>query len=197
MKWVAYETLSKKERKARHLAAAAFLERSRGPDEEEVVEVIASHYLQAYESAPEAEDAGEIRQKAHRSLVLAGERAASLGASGEARRYFEQAAELVDEQMGKAELLERAGDMAMMGGRLGEARSHYEDAIHLFDKAGGTHAAARVTARIGEVDTADGQLDRAIEAARQMSDAQFQPTRSRVAMSGENAGARGHAIKGR
>ena len=49
VKKVAYDTLSKKERKSRHLAAAAYL-RELG-DDDEVVEVVASHYLDAYRAA--------------------------------------------------------------------------------------------------------------------------------------------------
>src|SRR5207249_762946 len=44
---VAYETLSKRERKARHLAVAGYLH-SQVHEEDEIVEVIASHYLQAW-----------------------------------------------------------------------------------------------------------------------------------------------------
>ena len=47
MRHVAYETLSKRERKARHLGAAQFLESLPSADEEEIVEVIAAHYLDA------------------------------------------------------------------------------------------------------------------------------------------------------
>src|SRR4051794_18320200 len=52
---VAYETLSKRERHARHLAAAAHLEASFS-DDEEIVEVLASHYLDAYRELPDADD---------------------------------------------------------------------------------------------------------------------------------------------
>src|SRR2546429_6078623 len=61
---VAYETLSKRERRSRHLAAAAHLSAAFAEDEDEVVEVIASHYVAAHEAAPDAEDAAEIRAKA-------------------------------------------------------------------------------------------------------------------------------------
>ena len=50
---VAYETLSKRERRARHLAAAAHLSAAFAEDEDEVVEVIASHYVAAHEAAPD------------------------------------------------------------------------------------------------------------------------------------------------
>ena len=91
---VAYETLSKRERKTRHLAAAAYLTTTFAEEEDEVVEVIASHYLAAHEAAPDAEDAPDIRERAQTMLVRAGERAESLAASAEARRYYEQAAKL-------------------------------------------------------------------------------------------------------
>ena len=47
---VAYETLSHRDRKARHLAAARLL--AEGLGEEEVAEVVASHYLDAYRIGP-------------------------------------------------------------------------------------------------------------------------------------------------
>src|SRR5207237_6206724 len=76
VKRVAYETLSKKERKAKHLAVASYLETESGYEEDEIVEVVASHYVQAYEAAPDADDASEIKGKAQRLLAAAGEHAA-------------------------------------------------------------------------------------------------------------------------
>ena len=96
---VAYETLARTERKARHLAAAAQLEAS-GAAEGEIVEVVAAHYLAAYEAAPSAEDAPEVRQRACALLDRAGLRARSLGATAEAARYHEQAAALADDSAG-------------------------------------------------------------------------------------------------
>ena len=89
---VAYETLSKRERRARHLAAAGYLEAAFAAEESEIVEVVASHYLDAYRAAPDADDAEETKRKAYETLVRAGVRAASLGAAAEARRYFEDSA---------------------------------------------------------------------------------------------------------
>ena len=64
---VAYETLARRDRKARHLGAAAQLERSFGAAEQEVVEVVAAHYLAAYEAQPDADDALEIKARARRA----------------------------------------------------------------------------------------------------------------------------------
>ena len=92
LRHVAYETLPRRERREKHLTAAEHLSATLG--EEEVAEVIASHLLDAYRLEPEAADSEGLRRSAHAALLRAGERAASLGASTEAQRYFEQAAEL-------------------------------------------------------------------------------------------------------
>src|SRR5262245_33407764 len=113
---VAYETLSKRERRARHLAAAGHLASAFAADEDEVVEVIASHYVAALEAVPEAEDAAETKAEARATLTRAGARAESLAAAAEARRYFEQAAALADESEDRAALLRRAGEMASRAG---------------------------------------------------------------------------------
>ena len=160
---VAYDTLAKKERKARHLKVADYLEREWGSDEAEIVEVVASHYLEAYLAAPDAEDAVEIKRRARERLTRAGERAASLASSEEAQRDFEQAAALADEALVEAELLERAGEMARAGGRLEEAGASFERAIGLLEAEGRTHPAARVSARLAAVLRVRGQLAEALE----------------------------------
>jgi predicted ATPase/class 3 adenylate cyclase len=157
---VAYDTLSRRERRSRHLAVAAFLEESW--DEEEAAEVIASHYLEAYRSAPGADDADEIRAKARERLALAGERAASLAANAEAQRYFEQAAELGGDPLVTAGLLERAGEAARAGGHYEAAQAHLDQAVELFRQQGQSHPAARVSARLGFLMHSLGEIERAI-----------------------------------
>ncbi len=161
MQKVAYDTLARKERKVRHLAAAAYLEESW--DEEEIVEVIASHYLEAYRAAPDAADAAEIKSKARERLARAAERAASLAASEEAERYFEQAAELADDPLLRAELHERAGVMARAGGWNDRAGIHFEQAIALFEAEERSHAAARVSARLADTVWDRGHTVEAVE----------------------------------
>jgi class 3 adenylate cyclase/tetratricopeptide (TPR) repeat protein len=159
---VAYETLARRERKARHLRAAAYLESGLGPDEEEIAEVIAAHYLEAYQAAPDAEDAVLIKAKARERLAAAAERAASLAATEEARRYFEQAAELADEPVTRAGLLEDAGRLASVSGQDEDAEVLLENAIALFEDAGLTHPAARVSARLGDVLWNLGRIDEGV-----------------------------------
>ena len=149
LRQVAYETLSRKERKTRHVAAASYLEQHWDEGDDELVEIVASHLLSALELDPDAADALELRTNAEATLVRAGERAATLGANDSAQRYFEQALELAHSPLRAAELHERAGQMATFGSRAPDARAHFEAAIEGFEGMGLTHPAARVRSRLG------------------------------------------------
>ena len=167
---VAYDTLARAERKTRHLAAASYLEGSWGPAEQEIAEVVSSHYMEAYRVAPDADDAEEIRQHARAMLVRAGERAASLAANEEAQRYFEQAAELVDSTDEAADLRERAGRTAWRAGNPAAAREHFDAAVAAFESIGLTHPAARVRAALAEVVWQDGNIEDALAMLEQSFD---------------------------
>jgi len=160
---VAYETLPKRDRKDKHLAVAAYLLETWGTDEDEFVEVVASHYLEAYRLAPQAPDAEVVRAKAREMIMRAGERAAALAAADGAQHYFEQALELTDDTPEKASLQERAGQMALLVGKTEHARAHFEDAISTLESMGETHASARVSARLGEIDYLEERLEQGIE----------------------------------
>jgi class 3 adenylate cyclase len=120
---VAYETLARRDRKARHLAAAEYLGAQSGLDPDEIAEVIAAHYLDAHRAEPAADDSAAIKSEALGWLRRAGERAASLAATDDARRAFEEAAGLADEPVERARLLERAGDLARAGNKLDHAQA--------------------------------------------------------------------------
>src|ERR671936_849269 len=158
---VAYETLSKRERKLRHLAAAAYLE-SAFPEPDEIAEVLASHYLAAVDAAPEAEDADAIRGSAREMFARAGRRAASLGAPEEGQRYFAQAATLAGDAPVEAELLEQAGRLGLMAGLLSEGRLQLERAISLFEEVRDEASESRVSSVLAEIDIYEGRLEQAI-----------------------------------
>ena len=162
VKRVAYETLSLRDRKAKHLAAAGFLLGAAG-DEDEFVEVVAAHYVDALEAAPEAPDAGEIRDRAREMLVRAAERAGSLAAHAEAQRSFERAAELSEDPLEQAGLHERAGVMARNGARGEDSKHCFERAIALFGDAEAGHAMARVEARLAETMWDLGRIEDGLE----------------------------------
>jgi predicted ATPase/class 3 adenylate cyclase len=154
---VAHDTLSKRERKTRHLAAAEHLSHA-FPEEDELAEVLASHYLAAFEAAPDADDAEAIREQAREMLARAGARAGSLGAPGEGARYFEQASDLTDDPLRQAELLEQAGRLAIHANQPAEARKRLEGALALHEQAGDTQRAARVSAGLADVDMDEGRI---------------------------------------
>ena len=163
LKRVAYETLARSDRKARHLAAAEYLGEAYGAGEQEIVEVIAAHHLDAYRAAPNADDAPRIKARATELLTRAGERAASLAANDEAQHYFERAAELADDPLAEAGLREHAGATAWAAGRVDQAQALYQCALELYEHEELTHAAARVAARLGEAEWRAGALEQAVE----------------------------------
>ena len=163
LRQVAYDTLSRRDRKARHLAAVAALEQTFDGADQEVPEVIASHLLSAADAAPDDPDTREIRMRARIALVLAGERAAALAAPDEAQRYLDRAASLAEDELDvRANLLERAAIVAAQSGRSADARVRYAAAIDLLRAGGDERAAALVGARLGEVDVMESKLDEAI-----------------------------------
>jgi predicted ATPase/class 3 adenylate cyclase len=161
LRHVAYETLPRRERREKHLAAADQLTATLS--EEEVAEVVASHLLDAYRLDPDAPDSEPLRRQAHEALLGAGERAASLGASSEARRYFEQAAELASQPPEQAAALSRAGEMALAAGETEHAGELFEQALGLYETAGDRHAAARVSSWLAFAELNSGRIEQAIQ----------------------------------
>jgi len=160
---VAYNTLSKRDRKLRHIAAARYLETSRGGDPDEIVEVIGSHYVEAFRLAPDEADASQLQKKASELLARAGERAGSLAANEEAEAYFSRAAEMSDDVLERAAMLERAGDMAAAGARTERAIAHLQQALGVLEREDESHRAARVLASLGECLWNVGRIDDGVE----------------------------------
>jgi class 3 adenylate cyclase/tetratricopeptide (TPR) repeat protein len=163
MRTVAYETLSRHDRRRLHLEAAAYLESAWGADEEEIVEVVASHLLEAWKLDGAAPDSGEIKVRATSMLVRAGERAASLGAPLEALGYFEQASALTDDLHDRAGLTERAGEMANLASRYDDAVAAFERAGAMFAEAGEQRRVALCQARLASAEYSNNRLDDALE----------------------------------
>ncbi len=159
MQRVAYDTLSRRDRRAKHVAIARLLESTWSGDEDEIVEVIASHYVDAYRADPEGDDAAELRSKARQTLTRAGERARALAATRQARGYFQRAAELADDPADEAVLLEQIGLTHRDDGDAADAVPFFERANNLLTELGRPHEAARLSARLGEVLWMSGRPD--------------------------------------
>jgi class 3 adenylate cyclase/tetratricopeptide (TPR) repeat protein len=160
LRQVAYDTLSRRDRKSRHLAAVVALEQTFEGAEVDVPEVIATHLLAAVGAAPEDPDVPEIRARARDALAHAGERAAALAAPEEAQRYFDQAEMLADGDIpARAALLTRAGTLALNAGDAAGARQRLERAIALYEEADDAYAAARARVALADVDVSEGKLE--------------------------------------
>jgi class 3 adenylate cyclase len=143
---VAYNTLSKKDRKARHIAAARHLE-SLATDE--VAGGLAGHYLAAYRLAGEGPEADALATQARLALRGAAERAAALGSHEQAVSFLEQAIETTTDTTERAELHERAVESAREALSVPVLVRHAEAAVAARRELGDRPGIARATATLG------------------------------------------------
>jgi class 3 adenylate cyclase/tetratricopeptide (TPR) repeat protein len=132
---VAYGSLPRAARAARHVAAARWIE-SRTPDRlEDVADILAYHYGTALELARAAGEralAADLEAKAFRFLTLAGERALGLDTAA-ALASLERALELAPTGHPEhAPALLRFGRAAFNSGRYADAAASLEEAIPIF-----------------------------------------------------------------
>ncbi len=143
---VAYGQIPRAERARRHSAAAAWIERRAGERMEDHSEVLAHHYLQAFELAEAAGDTKqteELAEPARRFLALAGERALGLD-TAQAEARLARALELTPaDDPERSQLLVRWADAALQAGRPREAAEALDHALASLRARGETEAAAR------------------------------------------------------
>ena len=155
LRQVAYDTLSRRDRKARHLAVAAHLRAAFAGDGEEVAEVIARHYLDALDAVPDDGDAGQIRGQAIAALTRAADRAVRTGAPARAAASYAAAARLTQagtpdgQQAAAAVLWERAAEAALTSADWAAAVEQAGQAGELYRQGGDTRSAARAQAIAG------------------------------------------------
>jgi tetratricopeptide (TPR) repeat protein len=151
---VAYSTLARLERRARHVAAARYFETV---GDEELAGVLASHYLEAYRAAPDDAAAPALRAQARVALRGSAERAARLFSYDVAIRDLERALDLTDEPAEGAALLERLGDLAESNSRLDEAGEYARRSRDAYDQLGDRAGVGRSTARLGSIELRAGR----------------------------------------
>jgi class 3 adenylate cyclase/tetratricopeptide (TPR) repeat protein len=152
LRQVAYDTLSRRDRKARHLAVAAHLRAVFPGDGEEVTDVIARHYLDALNAIPDDPDAALIRGHAVTALTRAAERAERTGAPAQAATSYAAAAELSPPDAADgavAGFWERAAQAALADASYPVAVEYAEHARGQYLGRGQDRAAARVQALVG------------------------------------------------
>jgi len=171
---VAYDTLSRRQRKGRHLAVAAHLEGVFADGGEEVADVIATHLVDALHAVPDDPDVPDLRQRAVAMLTRAGERALRTGAPVSAARTFGTAADLLqplrtaEAELAAAALHERAGSSATTSGDFEVAENQFVRAGELYRRHDRPRDAARAGTLAGSTYRKRGRLE---EARRQYREA--------------------------
>jgi len=151
---VAYGSLPRASRAARHVAAARWIESKAADRLEDRADVLAHHYETALALAlatGETALAADLEGTAFRFLTLAGERALSLDTAA-ALASLERALALM--QPGhpeRAEALARFGEAAFQAGRYADAKAALEEAIESFRSAGDIPEAARAMGTLAPV----------------------------------------------
>ena len=143
---VAYNTLSKKDRKSRHLAAARYFE---GVATDEIAGALAGHYLAAYRLAGEGAEAEALSAQARLALRGAAERATALGSHQQAVTFLEQAIEVTTDTADLADLHERALKSAFEGLSVPTILRHAEAAYAARRELGDRSATAFAVGRLG------------------------------------------------
>ncbi len=156
---VAYNTLARRDRRDRHLAAARFFE---SIGSEELAGALAGHYLAAHSLASEGPEADALAAQARIALRAAADRAAALGSNAQAVRLLEQALTVTVGAADQADLLERAGDLASLGADHDGAARHLQRALDLVRAADDPRLVVRVTASLVSVLLNGKRLDQAV-----------------------------------
>ncbi len=128
---VAYGVLSRRDRKAVHLAVVAHFE-GRGETGDDTAAIRAQHYLEALTAVPGDPDEAELRTAAVDNLVRAANRATGLGSHGEAARHLATAAPLVDDDDRRAPMLLLQATAELEAGLWQESITHAQEAEQLF-----------------------------------------------------------------
>ena len=164
---VAYQTLSNENRKARHVTAARYFA---ALDEADLIDAVATHYVEAHRNARPGVEADELAQLARLALLEAASRAGSLGSHVQALALFERALAVTVDPAERAELLYQAGWAASVVGRGELAADYLQASIDHAVETGDSRMKAKAQARLGvsyfyisRLDDAERVLSEAIE----------------------------------
>jgi tetratricopeptide (TPR) repeat protein len=158
---VAYNTLAKPDRKARHLAAARHFE-ALGSDE--LAGALAGHYVAAWQNAPTGAEADALAAQARIALSAAADRALALGGFDQAASFLGQAILVTADPAEEATLLERASHAASQAAHHDRAEALARRAMQIRRDLGDRLGIARAAAALGEALVQSYRVESAFEA---------------------------------
>jgi len=142
---VAYGTLSKGDRRARHLTVAHHFEAA---EDEELAGVVAAHYVEALNATSSGPDADALAARARDWLTQASDRAVALGSPEQALAFTEQALRLTEDGDERRTLLKLAADAARDAVRSDDRERYLRDAAELARSAGDLVDEAQILGRL-------------------------------------------------
>ena len=157
---VAYRTLSRRERRVLHLAAADHLE---SLHEGDLVEAVAEHLVEAHRAAPDHHETPLVALRAVGALREAARRALALHAPARALTHLEQALELVADDDVRATLWEEAAVAARAVPRFDLAEELLRQLIAWRTEHGERAIAARARAQLASLMLATERHGSALE----------------------------------
>ena len=159
IKEVAYGTLAKRDRRARHLAAAGHFERL---GDDELAGVLAQHYVEAYRAQPGGEEGAAVAAQARVALRGAAARASALASPAHALTYVLLALEVTADPADELALRREAGRFAADSGKVEASIPHLERAIDLATEMGDTIARRQAVGHLGNI-LIEGHQERALQ----------------------------------
>ncbi|MEO5985542.1 MAG: adenylate/guanylate cyclase domain-containing protein [Candidatus Limnocylindria bacterium] len=159
IKEVAYGTLARRDRRARHLAAARHFETI---DDDDLAGVLAQHYVEAYRAQPEGEEGAAVAAQAKVALRGAAAKAQALGSPARALTYLELAIEVAVDSADELTLRMDAGGAASNAGRIEAAIAHLQRAVVVAGERGDAVAGRMATASLAQV-MLEGHQERGLE----------------------------------
>ncbi len=145
---VAYSTLSLRDRRDRHLAAAAYFA---ALDDPELIDLVANHVLAAYRSGPPGRPDMALAGQAVIALRTAADRASALHAHDSALRFREEALSVTTDPAEIAAIQLEAAGTAQSLARLDEAETHARAALAWYRSEGDRPEIARASSRLGAI----------------------------------------------
>ncbi len=146
---VAYGTLSRRDRRATHLAVAGLTE-AVDDSTGDLAPIIAQHYLDAVAAMPAEPDVGELEERAIEQLERAAVRSRSLGATTEAAGHLTAALERAKDPATRARLDAAVARALFDAGDFAQALVHAAAAIEAFDSFDEAVSAGDATATLAD-----------------------------------------------
>jgi class 3 adenylate cyclase/tetratricopeptide (TPR) repeat protein len=171
---VAYQSLARRDRRARHLAAARYFE---ALGEGELAGVLATHYVDAFHASQPGPEADAVANQARIALLAAADRAVSLHSHRNAISYLGQALTVTDDPAERGNIHERIAVAGEFAGSMETVVDAGSKAVELYRQVGDRLSTLRAATVLGRnligfhmEDEAASTLRAAIDEASELGD---------------------------